>query len=117
MNKGTILDDEKLELSDIQGNILAGFNKDFQTLVFLRFSDLVQARRWLQQIAPEIANTDEVDTFNMLFKELKSRRCGELGILKATWTNLAFTHAGLRALGASDVDQFPDEFKSGMRLR
>jgi hypothetical protein len=68
MTKGTILDKVDLELADIQGNILAGFNKDFQALLFLHFSDAAGAREWLKTITPEIANCDEVDTFNTLLK-------------------------------------------------
>lgn len=116
MDKGTILDQIDIALNEIQGNILAGFNKDFQTFVFLQFYDREGARDWLRSITPEVASCDEVDTFNTLFKELNSRRGGELGILKVTWTNLAFTFKGLDFLGAGDA-AFPDDFKSGMRAR
>ena len=33
-----------LKLSNIQGNILAGFNKDYQDFLFLRFSTPSRAR-------------------------------------------------------------------------
>ena len=39
--------------TEIQGNILAGFNKDHQEFLFLRFADTRQARKWVKElIAP-----------------------------------------------------------------
>ncbi len=108
-----------LDMNQIQGNILAGFNKDFQAFLFLQFTDQTKGRAWLRNIAREVATTDEVLAFNKLFKRLNARRGGELGILKATWTNLAFTHAGLHALGVANAElsAFPDAYKQGMKAR
>ena len=92
-------DPTPLNLGNIQGNILGGFNKDFQTFLFLHFSDPVKGRAWLGHMAPEIATSEEVLAFNTLFKQANRRRQHEYGILKATWTNLAFTPSGLKALG------------------
>ena len=103
----------------IQGNILEGFNKDYQNFLFLSFLDKARARDWLAEIASEVASVAEVRDFNRLFKHLKARRGGELGILKATWMNIAFSYAGLEALGAdpADLAKFPRPFSDGMLKR
>lgn len=103
----------------IQGNILEGFNKDFQNFLFLKFEHSNSAKKWLAEIADEISSVDEVRDFNRLFKKLKKRRHGELGILKATWMNIAFSFPGLQALNVSahDLAQFPQAFREGMKAR
>ena len=77
-------DPTPLNLGNIQGNILGGFNKDFQTFLFLHFSDTAKGRAWLGHMAPEIATSEEVLAFNTLFKQANRRRGHEYGILKAT---------------------------------
>ena len=47
----------QLDVTNIQGNILAGFNKDYQTLVLLRITDPVAARAWLKRLVPYVATT------------------------------------------------------------
>ena len=64
-------------LDRIQGNILEGFNKDYQSFLFFRFTDPVLAKSWLAGVAPEVASVEEVRTFNDLFKKLVKRRQGE----------------------------------------
>jgi Dyp-type peroxidase family len=113
-NPGNIKDN----LDRIQGNIIGGFNKDYQTFLFLKFNDSDKGRKWVGQIVPEIATSKEVLAFNDLFKALK-KRSGREGIVKATWTNIAFTHSGLKVLGIPDTDlnSFPDDFKAGLATR
>jgi Dyp-type peroxidase family len=108
----------KEHLSQIQGNILGGFNKDYQTFLFLKFNHPDKARGWVGSIIPEIATSKEVKAFNALFKVLK-QRSGREGIVKASWTNIAFTHSGLKALGVNqgELDAFPEDFKSGLAAR
>jgi Dyp-type peroxidase family len=105
-------------LCQIQGNIIGGFNKDYQTFLFLKFNDPAKGRNWVCQMIPEISTSEEVLAFNALFKSVK-KRSGREGIVKATWTNIAFTHSGLKTLGisSSDLDSFPDDFKSGLAVR
>jgi len=106
-----------LDLNQIQGNILGGFDKDCQTFLFLRFADKKSARDWVGSIAGEVATADEMAKFDGLFKLVNHRRGGELGVLKATWMNIAFTHKGIAFLGGSEADKFPAEFKQGMKAR
>lgn len=105
-----------LEVEEIQGNILAGFNKDHQLLIGLQIRDVEAARRWLERIEPEIATTAEVLEFNRLFKRLRARRGVDPAGLVATWTNIAFSAEGLRKLTSPEVvEQIPSgSFRDGM---
>jgi len=105
-------------LENIQGNIFSGFAKDYQTFLFLRFPYQETSRDWLRALSVDVATSQEVSDFNRLFKRIKDRRREE-GVVKATWLNVAFTHAGLQALGLADADLalFPAEFQQGMPAR
>lgn len=105
----------------IQGNVLAGFNKDHQTFVFLRFpDDAASARAWLGALAPRVATTRQVATFNRQFSEARRNRGGDdPENLKAVWVNLGLTAAGLTALSpglAPDLDAF-EAFRAGPAAR
>ncbi len=63
-----------LEMKQIQGNIVVGFNKDFQTLLLLEITDAADFKRWLAALVPFIASASEVLAFNRLFKEIRRRR-------------------------------------------
>ena len=99
--------EEVLDIRNIQGNILAGFNKDHQALLFLKITDAVKAKRWLQFIAPSIATMEEVLSFNRLFKAMRARRGDEPCGLVATWLNIAFSRDAIAALTSSaEADKF-----------
>jgi Dyp-type peroxidase family len=111
--------DAPLELEEIQGNILAGFNKDYATFLFFALpDDQARARGWLRDLVDQVATTKEVKQFNDLFRAIR-RRSGREGIVEATWMNLAFTRDGLEKLGLPqhELNQFPEEFHQGMRNR
>ena len=106
-----------LELDEIQGNILAGFKSDFAGFLLFTLSGEAQmARAWLADVIADVSTTDEVQTFNDLFRLRRS--LGE-ELPQASWMNLALTQSGLRALGVgeTDLDQMPQEFQQGMRAR
>jgi len=109
-------DTANLDTNQIQGNILDGFNKDHQTFLFLRFTDPGLARTWLAATKDEVATSAEVADYNALFKRVHSRRGHASNVVQATWMNLAFTSAGLTALGVAEdeLGQFPDEFRAGL---
>src|SRR5947209_5528219 len=94
-----------LAVEDIQGNILAGFNKDNQVLLFLKIADSSLFKRWLQTLIPFIATTDEVLKFNRLFKQIRRRRGAESRAVLATWLNIAFSFRGLKQ-PTNDADDF-----------
>jgi Dyp-type peroxidase family len=110
-------EEPQLEVDEIQGNILAGFNKDNQTLIFLEIENPTRFKVWLRAIIPFVATTDEVLQFNRLFKMIRSRRGAESRTVLATWLNMAFSFRGLKKL-RKDASQFQDRaFKDGLAKR
>ncbi|PSB32824.1 Dyp-type peroxidase [Stenomitos frigidus] len=103
-----------LAIENIQGNILSGFNKDQQTLLFLRVDNQSDFRRWLGELIPFIATTAEVLAFNRLFKEIRRRRSAETRTVQATWVNIALSFRALQLLTEDDETlrslacEFPD---------
>lgn len=105
-----------LRVNNIQGNILSGFNKDHQTLIFLEIDQPDIFQRWLKTQIDFIATAGEVIAFNRLFKATRKRRNSE-GTVKATWVNIAFSFEGLKKL-TNDADAFTDQsFKAGLAAR
>jgi Dyp-type peroxidase family len=111
--------EDVLEVDDIQGNILAGFNKDFQRFLFLKIRDRNIVKDWLRVIVPTISSVAEVQSFNNLFRAMRARRGREARGLVATWMNIAFTSAGIKALTSkTEVDKFRETpFTIGMHER
>jgi Dyp-type peroxidase family len=111
--------DPVVDLAEVQGNVLAGFNKDHQRLLFLRFGDGAAARTWLAAIAEQVATSDEVLRFNRLFADARARRGGEQSVPTSQWVNVALTHDGLARLGVGngELASFPDAFRQGMAAR
>jgi Dyp-type peroxidase family len=105
-----------LSVANIQGNILGGFMKDYQMLIFFKIVEVRHFKRWLKSLIPFMATADEVITFNRLFKEMRARR-GDSQALKATWINIAFSYQALRRL-CVDANLFTDQaFKDGLCKR
>jgi Dyp-type peroxidase family len=89
--------------TEIQGDILAGFNKDYRLYLFLRFPDQYHGRAWLKELIPYIADTKEVAAFNALFSLSRHAAGGKDPVnLKATWVNVDFTLDGLKLLLKAD---------------
>ncbi|MEH1798712.1 MAG: Dyp-type peroxidase [Nostoc sp.] len=108
--------DPILNVNNIQGNILGGFNKDYQALLFLEIENPNAFKHWLESQIKFIATASEVIAFNRLFKSSKERR-GREGTVKATWVNIAFSFEGLKKL-TNDADAFTDtSFKAGLAAR
>jgi Dyp-type peroxidase family len=103
-----------LAVQNVQGNILAGFNKDHQTLLFLKIQNVADFRRWLGELIPFVATTSEVLTFNWLFKEIRRRRNAEARTVQATWINIALSFSALKSLSGDGTTlqemahEFPD---------
>jgi len=108
-----------LEIGDIQGNVLVGFNKDYQQLLGLRLHDVAAARRWLARVEPELASTAEVLQFRILFQMQRDRRGRDPAGMVATWANIAFSAGGLRRLTSDEeVRKVPDRaFLAGLLRR
>lgn len=115
-----------LALENIQGNILGGFNKDFQTFVFLKFKSQAAGRSWLQELGDAdnafgvaVSSSRHVLKFNARFRAIKAEGRQPERFIESAWTNLAISFSGLRALGvkASDLNAFPQAFQQGMAAR
>jgi len=117
----TVLVDMPLKLDEIQGNVVAGFNKDHTSYLFFALpGGPAQARAWLADLVNEVATAQEVKQFNDLFRAIRRRRGDREGVVEAAWMNLAFTHDGLGKFGIVDEAElglFPEEFREGMRKR
>jgi len=112
-------DEPILEVDEIQGNILGGFSKDHQMLLFLKITNVANFKGWLKAVTPFVATASEVISFNRLFKSLRVRQ-GKEGAVKSTWINLAFTYTGMHQLAASDLleaDFTDPSFKQGLAAR
>ena len=109
-----------LKVEDIQGNILAGFNKDYQALLFLKIEKPEPFKAWLKDLIPFVASTSEVLTFNRLFKKIRDRRDDPRNrTLRSTWLHVAFSFGGLKKLAPNEeVGQFQDTaFRKGLAAR
>jgi Dyp-type peroxidase family len=108
-----------LDVADIQGNVLVGFNKDYQTFLFLQITKPEVGKAWLRLLAPHVATTEEVLAFRRLYRALRRRRAGEPAGLAATWVNVAFTYEGIKKLTSeAEADLFPsDAFRVGLAAR
>lgn len=85
--------------TEIQGDVLAGFNKDHRVYLFLQFSDQARGRAWLKELLPSIATTKNVADFNAAFSAAKAANHGvDPPNLKATWVNVSLTFDGLSML-------------------
>jgi Dyp-type peroxidase family len=111
-----------LDVADIQGNILAGFNKDFQTFLFLRIgpsgTNLTNARHWLKHtLGPQLSSTDQVLAFNRAFKA--ARASGSAAPPPAIWVNVAVSAPAVARLrSAADAARFGDAaFTQGLASR
>ncbi len=112
----SVTNEPVLDIENIQGNIIAGFNKDFQTFLFLKIVDVHNFKRWLKSLVPFVATAAEVIAFNRLFKEIRKRR-GDSRTVQATWINIALSFHALTLL-TTDADEFTDEaFKQGLAAR
>ncbi|MFC9326681.1 Dyp-type peroxidase [Kitasatospora sp. NPDC057015] len=112
------------ESDEIQGDVLAGFKKDHVTLLFLKFEEAARARAWLKALTPRIATTRQVAAFNEAFSAARRASGGDdPKSLKAVWTGISLTYAGLRELsGREPYESAPtggtlEAFKDGSAKR
>jgi Dyp-type peroxidase family len=92
------------EDANIQGNVLAGFNKDHQVLMFVSWPSRRTGQAWLTELRPRLASNRAVTDFNMAFSASKKARAGrDPDDLTAVWTNISFTAAGIKSLAPKIV--------------
>ncbi|GAB2724283.1 Dyp-type peroxidase [Kitasatospora kifunensis] len=102
--------------TEIQGDIIAGFKKDYVRLLLLQFNNAPAARAWLEKITPQIATTAQVADFNERFSKARQASGGDdPSTLKATWLGLSFTYPGLQFI-TGQPDLLTAEQKAGDTL-
>ena len=102
----------KLDLNDIQGNIVKGYGRfgfPKARYVFFHFSNGEFAREFIGQLVPLITTSAPWSEENLTNENPKPE----------VTTNVAFTYSGLRELGLPDksMRSFPADFRMGMRAR
>ncbi len=95
----------ELDVHDIQGNGLGGFNKDYQCFLFLRILDAKAARTWLARVVPRISTLAEIVAFNRLFRSLRVRQGIDPPGVSATWLNIAFSYRGIAQFTSEELAQ------------
>ncbi|MGA5822595.1 Dyp-type peroxidase [Kitasatospora sp. NPDC094028] len=89
--------------TDIQGNILAAFNKDFTDFRYLHFPDAEKGRGWLSAILNTVATTGETEDFNEQFS-LARRAFGRDPVAAVVRCGVSLTFEGLLTV-ATKPDQ------------
>ena len=98
----------ELEIKNIQGNIMPGFNKDFQMLLFLKIVDVSKFKHWLGILTPSVTTTAQVLDFRCQLTKSAPPP-------SATWVNIAFSYTALQELGVLKDRDFADEaFRQGL---
>ncbi|MCE9621426.1 MAG: Dyp-type peroxidase [Actinomycetia bacterium] len=94
-----------LDLDEIQGNVLPGFNNHHQALILVGFPSSSDGRAWLAAVRSSVASAREVTARS--------------GLSNTSWVNIALSHPGLIALGRprSELSTFPVEFRAGLVKR
>jgi Dyp-type peroxidase family len=106
---------------EIQGNVLAAFNKGHQAFVLLAFADADRGRQWLGEMVGLVATTEAVESFNENYSASRRRLGRDPEGLHAVWTNVTLTFGGLSNLATPEtVEQIPPRFsalRQGAALR
>lgn len=91
----------ELEFPNIQGFVVRGYRLPAAGYLFLRIEDAAKARAFLTDVIPQVITAERWD------------------VKPDSGVNIAFTYAGLRALGVADdsLAAFPAEFREGMASR
>ncbi|KAI0399119.1 Dyp-type peroxidase [Xylaria palmicola] len=106
----------KLDIKNVQGDILEGLGKKHQVFHFFSIRDATNFRRNLRAFIPLITDTTEAKKFHQTIKEAKKEASligKPLELLENSGVNISFTQKGLLALGIND-DIRDDIFKAGM---
>jgi len=113
----TVIDrnsEEQLDLSQIQGDILVGLQKEAEAFVGFRIVDATRFKRFLSGLHLTTARDarlaeDRIGAF---------KQNGGRGLLDIRGVNIAFTFDGLAKLGVARLDQIKDPaFKAGLARR
>ena len=102
----------ELHLSDIQGNIIPGFNKPFQMLAFINFGNTAAAKRWLSDNISNFTTAKTVLEHKRRWSAEKSLKPTNQRENDVTLQNIAFSSEGLRVLKGNTFDFTDGAFRS-----
>jgi len=107
-----------LDIRDIQGNIIPGFNKPHQYVLCFNINDTASCKKFLRELLPHIATLEEVLAFRRLYRATKKRLGRKpTNEIMATWLNIAFSYPGLSKLTDSAKSFVSEPFKIGLAER
>jgi Dyp-type peroxidase family len=98
-----------LEIADIQGHLLIGFDSNHQALLFLEITDVAASKSWLGAVASRITTAEQLLARNRQAEGMPAEPTTRLGI--------GFSFAGLCKLTAEAAEFFDEPFKQGMHAR
>jgi Dyp-type peroxidase family len=102
-----------LETSQIQGNVLLGFNKPYQEFVFFKITDVKRFKLMLRTLIPLITTTDDVIEFRRQFRKTPDL----FENLPTSWMNFAITFQGLRKLEVRHENLVDNSFRESFVSR
>ena len=119
-----------VNFTNIQGNILKGFNKPYNLFIFFRFKKENNIRSWLKIIGKQLCSTNQIINASIDFKE--KRKVNQFYNPNETWLHLSFSANGIKKLRkklpcsitnldtfAKESNSYPfdDPFEYGMKTR
>jgi Dyp-type peroxidase family len=84
--------------ADIQGNVLAAFNKDYELFLFLQIPDQAHGQAFLNELLPLVSTNCDVAAFNQAFSSARAAAHEDPDDLSATWLSVSVTSHGLGVL-------------------
>lgn len=106
-----------LEVEDIQGNVIPGFNKPHQALVFVGVREPATALPWIAHLAARVTSAHDVLEFRRARRFALSSANLFPPSVASSWLNIAFSASGLEKLGIA-VSAFGDPaFRADMHGR
>jgi len=109
-----------LAMEDIQGNVLAGFNKSHQCLLGFKFASendpVLRAKRWLRDVLPLVTPLSRSYASKLRVREWRLRAKGDPEDLRDKFFSLAFSFPGISKL-TGQVGGFSQAFQDGQWRR
>lgn len=106
-----------LDLGEIQGNVLLGFDTNHQVLLFFSIESRPKARAWLKRIASQITTLGDVLALRRPERSEAGGRGGRPAPALPPWRTIGFTFQGLKKLGAEAEQCIDAPFKAGIHNR
>jgi Dyp-type peroxidase family len=100
----------RIDLANIQGNIVPGFRKPYQKFIYVHIDDTAAFKPAVAELGARVATAEEVRVF------AERRRQARPASLTSTWLNVAFSFPALQKLTAklNDCVYFNDSsFRGG----